>query len=58
MFWHIQEQNTEIMSFIKKNWSRVTKVKNNLELAKILDINYMGDLHDYKQKDIQVYVYK
>jgi len=58
MWFHIQEQNKEIMEFCKNNWNRIKKVKDNGELAKELEIQYSGEKHDYKQKDIQVYVYK
>jgi len=58
MWFHIQEQNKEIMEFCKNNWNRIKKVKDNGELAKELEIQYSGEKHDYKKKDIQVYVYK
>jgi len=58
MWFHIQEQNKDIMNFCKNNWNRIKKVKNNIELANELEIQYLGDEHNYKQKDIQVYVYK
>ena len=58
MWFHIQEQNRDIMDFCKKNWKRIKRVNNNIELAHELQIQYLGDMHNYKQKDIQVYVYK
>ena len=58
MWFHIQEQNKDIMEFCKNNWNRIKKVKNNIELAHELEIQYLGEEHNYKQKDIQVYVYK
>ena len=58
MWFHIQEQNKDIMEFCKNNWNRIKKVKNNIELAHELGIQYLGEEHNYKQKDIQVYVYK
>lgn len=58
MFGHIQEQNLGIMEFCKNNWKRIKRVNNNIELAKELEIQYLGKEHNYKKKDIQVYVYK
>jgi len=58
MWSHIQKQNKNIMEFCKNNWDRIKKVKNNIELAHELEIQYLDKEHNYKQKDIQVYVYK
>jgi len=58
MFGHIQEQNLGIMEFCKNNWKRIKRVNSNIELAKELEIQYLGEEHNYKQKDIKVYVYK
>lgn len=61
MWVHIQKENKDIMQFIKDNSERITRVKDNLELCNLLEIsfpNHKVQGHDYKQKDIKVYVYK
>ena len=60
MFEHIQAENKDIMQFLNNNKQRVTKVLNNVDLCRLLDIKFpnTNELHDYNQKDITVYVYK
>jgi len=60
MFEHIQAENKDIMQFLNNNKQRVTKVLNNVDLCRLLDIKFpnANELHDYNQKDITVYVYK
>ena len=58
MWLEIQNQNTDILQFCKNNKDRITKVYNTEELCKTLNINPNNTKsHDYRQKDIQVYVY-
>ena len=60
MWTHIKKQNNAIYTFIRENGDRISSVKNNEELCKHLEIAYPTDtaVHDYKAKDIEVYVYK
>ena len=58
MWLEIQNQNTDILQFCKNNKDRITKVYNTEELCKTFNINPNNtESHDYRQKDIQVYVY-
>ena len=56
----IQMQNSAIMRFVKQNVSKIHTPKDNTELCKLLQIDLPTDLvnHNYKDKDIKVYVYK
>ena len=62
MWYHIQEENKDIMNFMHTNKDRVTSVKNNIELCKTLNIaspkGEHQNFHEYEPKGIQVYVYK
>ena len=60
MWKEIQMQNSAIMRFVKQNVSKIHTPKDNTELCKLLQINLPTDLvnHNYKDKDIKVYVYK
>jgi len=60
MWQHIQHENKDIMQFVKDNKDRITKPEDNKELCDLLDISYatLASEHNYKQKGIQVYVYK
>jgi hypothetical protein len=60
MWLEIQRQNSDIMSFCKNNNDRITTMLDNYHLADTLGIEREGiiDRHDYKMKDIKVYVYK
>jgi hypothetical protein len=60
MWDHIKKQNADIQRFLKKNWNRIHRPVNNIELCQLLDIKFSDNTvyHNYKQKDIQVYVYK
>ena len=60
MWVHIQHENKDIMQFVKDNKDRITKPRDNKELCDLLDISYAtaASEHNYKQKGIQVYVYK
>ena len=60
MWKHIQEENKDIMCFVKNNHKRITQAYDNLDLCNILDIEYPNPLetHYYIKKDIKVYVYK
>ena len=55
---HICSQNKGIQDFISKH--KCIEVFNNVELCSALAMRFplMGTLHDYREKDIQVYVYK
>ena len=60
MWQHIQKQNSDIQNFLKLNRNRIQEVDNNIDLCRSLDINFLDNetYHNYKQKDIRVYVYK
>ncbi len=60
MWKHIKKQNRDIGTFIRDNSTRVTRIHDNKELCEILEITQPKDfsLHDYKEKDIIVNVYK
>lgn len=60
MWIQIQKQNSDIMKFIYSNESRITKVENNYELCKSLNITNIGcgPITNYMLKDIAVYVYR
>lgn len=60
MWLEIQKQNHDILTFIKENKDRVTRVFNNSELCEKLGItlNGVNTTQNYKEKDITVYVYK
>ena len=61
MWKHIQLENKDIMQFVKDNSKRITKVCDNVDLCRTLEISFpnnKGRIHNYEQKEIQVYVYK
>ena len=58
MWLEIQIQNRDTMNFCKNNKDRIKRVYNNNQLCEQLTIATVDDRHDYKAKDIQVYVYK
>jgi hypothetical protein len=60
MWKEIQMQNSAIISFVKNNQQRVERVFSNTELCEVLELTKDGVnvTHDYKEKDITVYVYK
>jgi len=60
MWDEIQMQNNAIMKFVKRNISKIDMPQDNSELCKLLQIDLPKDLvnHNYKDKDIKVYVYK
>ena len=60
MWQEIQKQNQAIMLFVKSNYKQLQRPNNNKELCAMLSLQEPKDckLQDYKQKDIQVYVYK
>jgi hypothetical protein len=62
MWENIQAENRDSMQFIHDNSEKITRVKDNTELCKSLDIaqpkGERQTLHNYAQKGIQVYVYK
>ncbi len=58
--WHeIQDQNRDILTFIKLNQQNITRVYNNTELCNAVGITPEGITteHDYQQNDVSVYVY-
>ena len=58
MWLEIQNQNRDILQFCKNNKNRVTRVYNTEGLCRLLNIDTRNtEPHDYRQKDIQVYVY-
>lgn len=59
MWTEIQKQNSSIMNFVKSNSQKVERVNCNLELCQALQISSQGInvAHNYKEKDITVYVY-
>ncbi len=60
MWYEIQKQNRAIMQFVKTNWAKIHQPENNVALCKILNLESPDDFtyHNYKEKDIKVYVYK
>lgn len=59
--WHeISQQNSDIMNFVYQYRDKIHRVENNEQLCDQLSIDTPKDFvnHNYKQKDIQVYVYK
>jgi len=49
------------MQFIHDNRKRTSRVKDNTELCKMLEISFpthKTKVHTYEEKGIQVYVYK
>jgi len=58
MWLEIQNQNRDILQFCKNNKDRITRVYNTEGLCRLLNIDTKNtEPHDYRQKDIQVYVY-
>ena len=58
MWLEIQNQNRDILQFCKNNKNRITRVYNTEGLCRLLNIDTRNtEPHDYRQKDIQVYVY-
>jgi hypothetical protein len=59
MWWHIQEQNREIMDFIKNNEKNITTLEDNFDLLEILKISEPEDFSYrlYSNEDIKVYVW-
>jgi hypothetical protein len=61
MWKHIQSENKDIMQFVKDNSNRISKMLDNVDLCRILEIQLPDtktSIYNYKQKDIEVYVYK
>jgi len=60
MWTEIQRQNHDIMQFVKTEWSNIETPANNYELCGLLKINsdHIIKTHNYKEKDIRVYVYQ
>ena len=61
MWKHIQSKNKDIMQFVKDNSNRISKMLDNVDLCRILEIQLPDtktSIYNYKQKDIEVYVYK
>ena len=59
--WHeIQKQNCAIMQFVKNNLARIHRPKNNIDLYEMLTLKFPDKFtyHNYREKDIKVYVYK
>ena len=59
MWWHIQEQNREIMDFIRNNEKNITTLEDNFDLLEILKISEPKDFSYrlYSNEDIKVYVW-
>jgi len=58
MWLEIQNQNRDILQFCKNNKDRITRVYNTEGLCRLLNIDTRNtEPHDYRHKDIQVYVY-
>lgn len=60
MWGHIQAENRDIMQFVKDNKDWISKPKDNVDLCRLLGIDFpkKSRLHNYADKSIQVYVYK
>jgi hypothetical protein len=59
MWIEIQKQNSAIMNFVNNNSLRIKRVETNLDLCSALQISNLSitGTHNYKEKDITVYVY-
>ena len=60
MWTEIQRQNRDIMQFVKTEWAHIQSPTSNYELCSLLKINsdHIIKTHNYKEKDIRVYVYQ
>ena len=61
MWMHIRRENNDIMDFVHDNKNRIHKPKDNVDLCRLLEINFPNTrrrIHNYADKGIQVYVYK
>ena len=60
MWIEIQKQNSAIMRFVKNNIHNIHRPKDNAELCQLLDIELPKNFvdHNYRDKDITVYVHK
>ena len=60
MWDHIRSENKDIMQFVKDHSEHIIQAKDNLELCRVLEIDYPVYESDvtYKDKDVTVYVYK
>ena len=60
MWTHIKKQNNAIYKFKNENIKRIIEIKDNRQLCKTLEISLpkVFKEHNYKDKDIEVYVYK
>ena len=60
MWDHIQRENRDIMDFVHSNRDRITKVKDNVDLCRLLGISFPDTkvrIHNYADKDTAVYVF-
>jgi len=58
MWNHIQQENKDIMQFVKDNQQKITTVENSQELCKVLGIAQpYTNIRNYTTNDIKVYVY-
>lgn len=58
IFWHIQDQNNDIMQFVKENEKNIIKPKDNFDLCELLKIDHLDKpVKEYRDKDIDVYVW-
>ena len=60
MWIHIQNENKDIMQFVKNNRERITKIQNSFALCKECGIEFPETVPTYVfgEKDIKVYLYK
>lgn len=60
MWDEIQKQNRAIMEFVKDNFTKIHQPKNNIDLCEMLTLKIPDKFtyHNYREKDIKVYVYK
>ena len=60
MWTHIKQQNNAIYKFKNENIKRIIEIKDNRQLCNTLEISLpkVFKEHNYKDKDIEVYVYK
>lgn len=60
MWQEIRQQNSYILNFVRRNQSRITREYSNIDLCRALGVSTQGisTTHDYREKDITVYVYK
>lgn len=60
MWYHIEQENKDILDFVSEHECDCLSPKNNVELCDMLNISHPVDtpLHDYGNKDIKIWLYQ